>query len=444
MCQCHSRAVAGTAAYKRSSFDQCNNVKAGATAASWQAVLLARCPADVCGAHHSPSSDPCYSQLFSESLACRNQAAASARVERVACVLAAAASVPPAEELGRDQTWPMLIPLSLLLLVSCDCRPLAGPLQVGRGGPDSMLGRVPYLPGCSRWRESLRLLLPPPRRRRRRRRWQADLALPALCCPCHSWVLARRRCSSGCWACSAGWTPTASCAWATLRLRTPPASPRYVGGWGAPPTGSKAACRRLQSCGSLHAQGAQLRSGTAQTTAPRLASARSLDAAGHRCSPARPPLPQVPCPSIFGEPSKQLSIIIPAYNEAERLPATLQETLRCSVQGRVCVRVLSVCACAHGVGTGVSMRGRDRRRTRQEEGADCAQRPPALSHQSPLPFLSCPLLSRPLPSRPLPQLPAAAARPRRRLVHLRSHRGGRRVSGRHRGRRLGVCAAPRL
>ena len=42
-----------------------------------------------------------------------------------------------------------------------------------------------------------------------------------------------------------------------------------------------------------------------------------------------PRLPaQVPCPSIFGEASKSLSIVIPAYNEEERLPATLVETLR--------------------------------------------------------------------------------------------------------------------
>lgn len=37
---------------------------------------------------------------------------------------------------------------------------------------------------------------------------------------------------------------------------------------------------------------------------------------------------QVPCPSIFGEPSKVLSVVIPAFNEEDRLPATLQETLR--------------------------------------------------------------------------------------------------------------------
>ncbi|KAL4450575.1 hypothetical protein ABPG77_000931 [Micractinium sp. CCAP 211/92] len=38
-------------------------------------------------------------------------------------------------------------------------------------------------------------------------------------------------------------------------------------------------------------------------------------------------LSKVPCPSIFGEPSKQLTVVIPAYNEEQRLPATLQETL---------------------------------------------------------------------------------------------------------------------
>lgn len=38
-------------------------------------------------------------------------------------------------------------------------------------------------------------------------------------------------------------------------------------------------------------------------------------------------LKKVPCPSIFSEPSKQLTVVIPAYNEEQRLPATLQETL---------------------------------------------------------------------------------------------------------------------
>lgn len=37
---------------------------------------------------------------------------------------------------------------------------------------------------------------------------------------------------------------------------------------------------------------------------------------------------QVPCPSIFSEPSKELTVVIPAYNEEQRLPATLQEMLR--------------------------------------------------------------------------------------------------------------------
>ncbi|KAL4439689.1 hypothetical protein ABPG75_002690 [Micractinium tetrahymenae] len=38
-------------------------------------------------------------------------------------------------------------------------------------------------------------------------------------------------------------------------------------------------------------------------------------------------LRKVPCPSIFSEPSKELTVVIPAYNEEQRLPATLQETL---------------------------------------------------------------------------------------------------------------------
>ncbi|KAK9813146.1 hypothetical protein WJX72_009856 [[Myrmecia] bisecta] len=36
---------------------------------------------------------------------------------------------------------------------------------------------------------------------------------------------------------------------------------------------------------------------------------------------------KAPCPSIYGEATKSLSIVIPAYNEAARLPATLDETL---------------------------------------------------------------------------------------------------------------------
>ena len=55
---------------------------------------------------------------------------------------------------------------------------------------------------------------------------------------------------------------------------------------------------------------------------PHLAPSQSLRDRPNPCS-------QVPCPSIYGEASKQLSIIIPAYNEEDRLPATLQETLRC-------------------------------------------------------------------------------------------------------------------
>lgn len=38
-------------------------------------------------------------------------------------------------------------------------------------------------------------------------------------------------------------------------------------------------------------------------------------------------LRKVPCPSIFSEPSKELTVVIPAYNEEQRLPATLQEML---------------------------------------------------------------------------------------------------------------------
>lgn len=41
-----------------------------------------------------------------------------------------------------------------------------------------------------------------------------------------------------------------------------------------------------------------------------------------------PCLPQVPCPSVYAEPSKALSVVIPAYNEEDRLPATLTELMR--------------------------------------------------------------------------------------------------------------------
>lgn len=36
---------------------------------------------------------------------------------------------------------------------------------------------------------------------------------------------------------------------------------------------------------------------------------------------------RIPAPSLFSEPSKSLSIVIPAYNEEDRLPSTLDETL---------------------------------------------------------------------------------------------------------------------
>jgi glycosyltransferase involved in cell wall biosynthesis len=38
-------------------------------------------------------------------------------------------------------------------------------------------------------------------------------------------------------------------------------------------------------------------------------------------------LTKLPCPSIYQDPSKFISIVIPAYNEQDRLPATLEETL---------------------------------------------------------------------------------------------------------------------
>jgi dolichyl-phosphate beta-glucosyltransferase len=38
-------------------------------------------------------------------------------------------------------------------------------------------------------------------------------------------------------------------------------------------------------------------------------------------------LARAPAPSLFADPSKTLSVVIPAYNEEGRLPATLEETL---------------------------------------------------------------------------------------------------------------------
>ncbi len=37
----------------------------------------------------------------------------------------------------------------------------------------------------------------------------------------------------------------------------------------------------------------------------------------------------MPAPSVFSEATKSLSIVVPAYNEEARLPATMDETLLC-------------------------------------------------------------------------------------------------------------------
>jgi len=36
---------------------------------------------------------------------------------------------------------------------------------------------------------------------------------------------------------------------------------------------------------------------------------------------------QVPPPSIFAEATKSLSVVIPAYNEEDRLPVTLEDLI---------------------------------------------------------------------------------------------------------------------
>jgi dolichyl-phosphate beta-glucosyltransferase len=62
------------------------------------------------------------------------------------------------------------------------------------------------------------------------------------------------------------------------------------------------------------------------------------------------------CPSIWGTATKRLSVVVPAYNEEDRLPATLDETLaylqrrrnkevRCDVK-RYC-HVLHTCSSGH-------------------------------------------------------------------------------------------------
>ena len=51
---------------------------------------------------------------------------------------------------------------------------------------------------------------------------------------------------------------------------------------------------------------------------------------------------QVPAPSVFSEATKSLSIVVPAFNEEARLPATLDETLLCVASVR---SSLFVCIC---------------------------------------------------------------------------------------------------
>lgn len=102
----------------------------------------------------------------------------------------------------------------------------------------------------------------------------------------------------------------------------------------------------------------------------------------------------MPCSSIFSEPSKELSIIIPAYNEEDRLPATLQETLRCGREleagsvrwvtpssGQQPAQGLKQAAIAYHSKSGMQSCGTDR------------QQPAAVFHQLTGPFhLICPRL----------------------------------------------------
>lgn len=50
---------------------------------------------------------------------------------------------------------------------------------------------------------------------------------------------------------------------------------------------------------------------------------------------------QVPAPSVFSEATKSLSIVVPAFNEEARLPATLDETLQCALLRALTQRAVS-------------------------------------------------------------------------------------------------------
>lgn len=58
---------------------------------------------------------------------------------------------------------------------------------------------------------------------------------------------------------------------------------------------------------------------------------------------------QVPAPSVFSEATKSLSIVVPAFNEEARLPATLDETLLCVASVRsslfvyLCAQLTRIC-----------------------------------------------------------------------------------------------------
>ena len=42
-----------------------------------------------------------------------------------------------------------------------------------------------------------------------------------------------------------------------------------------------------------------------------------------------PPSLQIPAPSLWDDATRALTVVVPAYNEEERLPRALDELMRC-------------------------------------------------------------------------------------------------------------------